>query len=387
MNEVGQGGPLDRCPQCLYDLTGLPANYQCPECAFEYHEGMRMWVQPPAPAWRIALMMGGPALGALGSLMPVVILGTVGSTRLSGLLLILATTNLVFLGFNWFYHRQHRDVVVLDDSGVRTRTFWQRGLRFWPWSSLSVPLAEVMRGAMPVPALRTVSPDGSCVRAARRHLLLLRSAAGQNPSFSVAWPPESDAAQSDHADQLEARQLMLACPACGRDWRLGTLMVPCDRCGFAVDDVTRVFLARPLEVIIYSTIATVLIVTAMLVSSWAYAAGRFSASAFGWAVALWLLALASSAVWFYRWYHRPFIATTRAGLHFGRLRRGAGEFLSWAEFRRLLSVGQLPDELVAAMARPLPGQAGDMQATIERRLAAAEGEAGGTGGDTSRGEE
>jgi hypothetical protein len=164
-------------------------------------------------------------------------------------------------------------------------------------------------------------------------------------------------------------------------------MAPCDQCGFAVDDVTRVFSAWTPWAIWFGclTLATpILAVVALPVPA---ALGGSKSKMFGLMGCLWLAGIALGLIWAHRFRRRPFIATTRAGLHFGRLRRGAGERLSWAEFRRLLSVGQLPDELVAAMARPLPGQAGDMQATIERRLAAAEGEAGGTGGDTSRGEE
>jgi len=35
--------PLTACPQCRYDLTGLPRTHTCPECGFEYDESMRAW--------------------------------------------------------------------------------------------------------------------------------------------------------------------------------------------------------------------------------------------------------------------------------------------------------------------------------------------------------
>jgi hypothetical protein len=37
---------LHRCPECEYDLTGLPAAHRCPECGFEYDETMF-----DLPAW------------------------------------------------------------------------------------------------------------------------------------------------------------------------------------------------------------------------------------------------------------------------------------------------------------------------------------------------
>ena len=37
---------LHRCPECNYDLAGLPAAHRCPECGFEYDEAMF-----DLPAW------------------------------------------------------------------------------------------------------------------------------------------------------------------------------------------------------------------------------------------------------------------------------------------------------------------------------------------------
>ena len=35
--------PLTRCPQCKYSLKGLPADYNCPECGFEYDAETAAW--------------------------------------------------------------------------------------------------------------------------------------------------------------------------------------------------------------------------------------------------------------------------------------------------------------------------------------------------------
>lgn len=34
---------LDTCPVCRYDLRGLPARHQCPECGFAYDERTLVW--------------------------------------------------------------------------------------------------------------------------------------------------------------------------------------------------------------------------------------------------------------------------------------------------------------------------------------------------------
>jgi len=33
------------CPRCTYDLSGLPADYQCPECGFTYDEYTMIWTR------------------------------------------------------------------------------------------------------------------------------------------------------------------------------------------------------------------------------------------------------------------------------------------------------------------------------------------------------
>src|SRR5215468_1246990 len=53
--------PLTHCPDCGYDLRGLPARHRCPECGFEYDEHTRVW--KPSRPW-VALLggMGGGVL-------------------------------------------------------------------------------------------------------------------------------------------------------------------------------------------------------------------------------------------------------------------------------------------------------------------------------------
>src|SRR5262245_9572811 len=43
--------PLSHCPDCNYDLHGLPPAHRCPECGFEYDEHTCVW--KPAKPWYI----------------------------------------------------------------------------------------------------------------------------------------------------------------------------------------------------------------------------------------------------------------------------------------------------------------------------------------------
>lgn len=43
--------PLRRCPVCRYDLKGLPANHNCPECGFTYDDTMQIWWVPVLRGW------------------------------------------------------------------------------------------------------------------------------------------------------------------------------------------------------------------------------------------------------------------------------------------------------------------------------------------------
>jgi len=53
---VAESRPLTHCPVCRYDLTGLPRNYRCPECGFEYDGTTLVWRTPIIP--RALLLVG-----------------------------------------------------------------------------------------------------------------------------------------------------------------------------------------------------------------------------------------------------------------------------------------------------------------------------------------
>ncbi len=45
-----------RCPECRYDLRGLPATHRCPECDFEYDAATIVW-RPSKRKWVIHLLL------------------------------------------------------------------------------------------------------------------------------------------------------------------------------------------------------------------------------------------------------------------------------------------------------------------------------------------
>ncbi len=55
---------LSQCPQCRYDISGLPATHRCPECGFAYDESMIVlegWHVPGlASLPRILVLYGTP---------------------------------------------------------------------------------------------------------------------------------------------------------------------------------------------------------------------------------------------------------------------------------------------------------------------------------------
>src|SRR5215510_2311132 len=49
---------LTTCPECTYDLRGLPLNHACPECGFAYDEHTAVWrARCPAYAYAMPLIL------------------------------------------------------------------------------------------------------------------------------------------------------------------------------------------------------------------------------------------------------------------------------------------------------------------------------------------
>ena len=46
-----------RCPECRYDLRGLPATHRCPECEFEYDAATIVW-RPSRKKFAIHMLLG-----------------------------------------------------------------------------------------------------------------------------------------------------------------------------------------------------------------------------------------------------------------------------------------------------------------------------------------
>ena len=78
---------LKRCPECNYDLIGLPHAHNCPECGFAYSEdffdvsGFSLGLRDPMSLVRIFVLLG------IG-LIIVVALGWVGLISFTDLLIL-----------------------------------------------------------------------------------------------------------------------------------------------------------------------------------------------------------------------------------------------------------------------------------------------------------
>lgn len=331
-----------------------------------------MWAQPDPDAWRFALSISGPLFAiviiAVAWFRQSVRTGAMGNWPLFAGLLV---AEALFLGATWYALRRHRTLVVFDDHGVWSRGLWHVGLRFVPWSRLR-PFRSAGPGAASLvgQAVVQVSPDGSCLREFRRRLLVRDHTSGAGGG--AAPSPDGAADTADLADRLEARFLMRFCPGCGRHWPESTPMTPCDRCGMAVDDVTRVFTVMPPGAATVGFTAIALAACGIVALPFVLVSPPPPVGFQIGVVVAWGIALALTARWAMLWRRRPFLSTTREALHFGRLRQGGGRRLGWAEFRRLHESGQLPDAVVEGYLRMGKAHAGDLAATIDRRVAAAE---------------
>jgi hypothetical protein len=123
-------GP-DRCPECNYDLRGLPVPHRCPECGFEYDEHTLCW-RPPK--WRrelvlsIAMTCSQLALAAGWFIL--------GGLKLLPLFVLLSAAFLTLTALALIRDRKTRDRVFLaiTPRGLRIRASGADTL--YPWNDL-----------------------------------------------------------------------------------------------------------------------------------------------------------------------------------------------------------------------------------------------------------
>ena len=132
---------LKRCPECDYDLIGLPQAHNCPECGIEYDESifdLRVWLAESTAsrrfdslAWLVlAVAFGWIFLTRRTWFLPqfplVMFAGSIGF-RVAGVL-----TRVLSM------RRKHGNAKVLcTPDGLSWRLGSRR--RFYPWSKLNLP--------------------------------------------------------------------------------------------------------------------------------------------------------------------------------------------------------------------------------------------------------
>lgn len=179
------GGPITECPVCRYNLDGLPRNYHCPECGFEYEETMR--------AWRTTL----PKAIVVLWILPVMI---VCCTALLRLFLrpgkAIATTSMftfVMLPLSCLINacafRRMQGFIIVGNAGVFFRFKSQKLVQFRPWHEVrlrdSIWLTDIMIGSPSLPRYLPAYFLRSAERAALRDEIIRRiqvDNSGESPS-------------------------------------------------------------------------------------------------------------------------------------------------------------------------------------------------------------
>lgn len=128
-------GP-DRCPDCRYDLRGLPGHYHCPECGFEFDE--HTLVCRPNRTWKAylwllpgVLVLCGPIAGMFSDSLRV---GDSFSATATAIMAA-ALVGLCVL-ITWRLVRADRAgrYIALTPRGVKSRSL--EGTQFVPWADV-----------------------------------------------------------------------------------------------------------------------------------------------------------------------------------------------------------------------------------------------------------
>ena len=127
---------LHRCPECDYDLTGLPASHRCPECGFEYDETMF-----DLPAWWPSILerhlSSLETLFAMATIVPLLVAALwVPTSPCAVFLVILLAGGVVSV----VRHRKQRGhipeiVFLMEADGLVIRRSAAKAVRCEPWSA------------------------------------------------------------------------------------------------------------------------------------------------------------------------------------------------------------------------------------------------------------
>ncbi len=129
---------LDKCPQCDYSLTGLPANHVCPECGLPYDDKSQAYGHGKLPYLTMAGV--GVALWLAGRFTFDVVSG--GSRTVGMVIGVLAMVSIsVFVAREWRLYRRGLLAVVLPGGLYVHLPNERTGLI--PWKSLAEPVRAV----------------------------------------------------------------------------------------------------------------------------------------------------------------------------------------------------------------------------------------------------
>ncbi len=179
------GGPIQVCPVCNYDLQSLPRNYRCPECGFEYEETMRVWVVSTHLAFKIIAYS---LLGFSTLMLFVSILHHGFTARMRGfffvpLILFLSSLIVAFVLGGWL-----RGFIVVGKHGV-THKYGLQKMAFRAWNEVrlndSIWAADLVTGSPSLPRYLPAGYLKGTDRIELRDEILRRLIAFYNP------PPES----------------------------------------------------------------------------------------------------------------------------------------------------------------------------------------------------
>ncbi len=124
--------PLRRCPVCRYDLQGLPANHNCPECGFTYDDTMQIWWVPVIPGWMF-LVAGITVFVVLELRFSGFFQNRLGLSKTEAAAAMTVLSGVVlFAGMSF-----PRGFVAAGNEGLTYRFPW-RSVRFIPWDHLRV---------------------------------------------------------------------------------------------------------------------------------------------------------------------------------------------------------------------------------------------------------
>lgn len=159
------------CPTCEYDLRGLPASHNCPECGFAYDESFRMWL-----GRKPGILIHGPIAFFFIVMTLVQIIRGVGIVPPSGphwqpwVHWLVATALIISYFPVRFWAFASRPCILINNNVLAYRWF-SRKLKEFRWGEIWIPdpgRSWVKRPELPAERNASETPRNSLLRMLRR---------------------------------------------------------------------------------------------------------------------------------------------------------------------------------------------------------------------------